>query len=73
MTTQSHQISFTMEKKICLITGANAGIGKAAAIQLAQAGHHVILGCRNSQRGQQALESVRAASGSSGVSLLVLD
>jgi len=62
-----------MEKKICLITGANAGIGKAAAIQLAQAGHHVILGCRNSQRGQQALESVRAASGSSGVSLLVLD
>ncbi|MEL6534532.1 MAG: SDR family NAD(P)-dependent oxidoreductase [Bacteroidota bacterium] len=62
-----------MEKKICLITGANAGIGKAAAIQLAQVGHHVILGCRNPQRGQQALESVRAESGSADVSLLVLD
>lgn len=62
-----------MEKKICLITGANAGIGKAAAIQLAQAGHHVILGCRNTTRGKEALEVVKAAANSGEVSLLVVD
>ncbi len=47
-----------MNKKICLITGANAGIGKAAAIQIAQQGHHVIMACRNLQKGEATLHEV---------------
>lgn len=48
-----------MDKKICMITGANSGIGKASAIQIAQKGYHVILACRNSSRGEIALKEVK--------------
>lgn len=44
-----------MNKKICMITGANSGIGKAAATQIAQQGYHTILACRNPERGKTAL------------------
>lgn len=43
-----------MEKKTVIITGANSGIGKAAAKQIASAGHRVILACRNRKRAIQA-------------------
>ncbi|MEM9668445.1 MAG: SDR family NAD(P)-dependent oxidoreductase [Pseudomonadota bacterium] len=32
----------TVEKRLCLVTGASRGIGRAAALQLAEAGYHVI-------------------------------
>ena len=62
-----------MSRKVCLITGANAGIGKAAAVQLAQHGCHVILACRDPQRGQAALAEVARQSGSPEVELLTVD
>lgn len=62
-----------MDKKICLITGANAGIGKAAAIQLAAQGCRVILACRDRERGQKALEEVKLSSGSDAVELMIAD
>ncbi|WP_368646274.1 SDR family NAD(P)-dependent oxidoreductase [Alkalibacterium putridalgicola] len=62
-----------MKKKVCLITGGNSGIGKAAAIQLVEAGVTVIIGCRNEERGRTALEDIRAKSGSEEVELLLID
>ncbi len=59
--------------KCCIITGANAGIGKAAAIQIAELGYNVILACRNLKRGEAALQDIKTASGSNKVSLLQLD
>ena len=47
-----------MNQKICLITGANSGIGKASAIQIAEKGHHVIIACRNRIRGEAALQEI---------------
>ncbi len=58
---------------LCLITGGNSGIGKAAAIALAQAGFQVIIACRNRERGESALKDIKRESGKEGVSLLVMD
>lgn len=62
-----------MEPKICMITGANSGIGKAAAIQIAQQGHHVIMACRSQERGATAMQEVKEISGSNNVDLMIVD
>lgn len=36
-----------MKDKIVIITGANSGIGKAAAMKFATEGCHVVMACRN--------------------------
>ncbi|MDX9993233.1 MAG: SDR family NAD(P)-dependent oxidoreductase [Anaerolineales bacterium] len=56
--------------KTIIITGANSGIGKAAAIQLARLGATVIMACRSAERGAQALNDVRKAASSERVELL---
>jgi NAD(P)-dependent dehydrogenase (short-subunit alcohol dehydrogenase family) len=62
-----------MDKKLCIITGANSGIGKQAAIQMAQADYHVVIGCRNKARGEKALIEIKAASKSQDVELMLID
>ncbi|SOE23749.1 NAD(P)-dependent dehydrogenase, short-chain alcohol dehydrogenase family [Spirosomataceae bacterium TFI 002] len=62
-----------MIKKTCLITGGNSGIGKQAAIQLAQAGFHVIIGVRNSKRGELALAEIKELSAEKDIELLQID
>jgi NAD(P)-dependent dehydrogenase (short-subunit alcohol dehydrogenase family) len=62
-----------MDRKICLITGANSGIGKAAAIQIAQKGHRTIMACRNREKGEIALREVREISNSDMVELMIVD
>lgn len=62
-----------MKKKTCLITGGNSGIGKQAAIQLAEIGFHIILGVRNLKRGEKALSEIKQKSNSEGVELLEMD
>ena len=60
-------------KKTALITGANAGMGKAAATALAKAGMSVVMLCRSSSRGEKALQEVKMQSGSQDVSLMLCD
>ncbi|MGQ0600302.1 MAG: SDR family oxidoreductase [Anaerolineales bacterium] len=52
-----------MQSKTILITGATDGIGKQAALELAQLGHRVLLHGRNPARGQAVLDEIRAATG----------
>ncbi len=42
--------------QVCIITGANAGIGAATAAEMVARGAHVIMACRSLQRGKLAAE-----------------
>ena len=48
-----------MTGKVVLITGANSGIGRQAAIGLARLGATVAMTSRNEARGRRALAEVR--------------
>lgn len=62
-----------MTGKICIVTGANSGIGKETTLGLAQMGARVVMVCRNAQKGKAALEEIWRESGSSQVDLLIAD
>jgi len=62
-----------MEGKICMITGANSGIGKATAIGLAKLGATVIMVCRSIQRGQAAQKEIINQTGNNNIDLLICD
>ena len=48
---------------VAMITGANKGIGRAVAEQLVALGTTVLIGARDSRRGEDAAAAVRAAGG----------
>src|SRR5262249_57164152 len=56
-----------------LITGANTGIGRATAADLAGRGGRVALGCRSAQKGRDAAAAIGAATGNEAVTFLPLD
>ena len=62
-----------MDQKVCIITGANSGIGKQAAIQIANSGAHVVIACRSEQRGLAALKDIKAAIRGGSAELKLLD
>ena len=63
--------SVRIDGKTCLVTGANSGLGKAVAIDLARRGGHVLMACRSGH--PDAGEDVKAASGSDRVEMLRVD
>jgi NAD(P)-dependent dehydrogenase (short-subunit alcohol dehydrogenase family) len=63
----------SMSEKICIVTGANSGIGKETALGLAHTGARVVMVCRNAEKGEAAVEEIRRESGSSQVGLLIAD
>ena len=54
-----------MEKRITLVTGASQGIGRAASLALAKAGHHVIALARSKKALESLDDEIRAVGGSS--------
>ncbi|MFT6054914.1 MAG: NAD(P)-dependent dehydrogenase (short-subunit alcohol dehydrogenase family) [Roseivirga sp.] len=62
-----------MTGKICLITGANAGIGYAISLGLAKMGANVVMVCRDKSRGKIALAELKEKSNNSSISLYIAD
>ena len=59
--------------KICMITGANSGIGKVTALELAKMGATLIMVVRNLQRGEEALKEIKKTSGNESIELMIAD
>lgn len=66
-------MTYNLDQKTIIVTGANSGIGKAAAAQLAKCGATVVMACRSAERGAQALEEVRKSANSQKVELMLVD
>ena len=65
--------SYNMQGKVCIVAGANSGIGKAAALTLAKNGATVIMVCRNKERGQFGLEEIIKNSKNPYTRLMIAD
>ena len=61
------------QSKICMVTGANSGIGKATAMGLAVMGATVVLVSRDLAKGKAAQSEIKAKSGNDAVDLLLAD
>ena len=54
-----------MAGKACMVTGANSGIGRVTAEELAGMGATVVMVCRNRSKGERALSEMREKTGGS--------
>lgn len=59
--------------KIILITGATDGIGKATAMGLAKAGHHVIIHGRNQVKAEMVVSEIKAATSNQNIDYVLAD
>src|SRR6266536_6655612 len=63
----------TMNGKICLVTGATNGIGKATAQALAQMGATVVIVGRNPAKCAAVVSEIKHSSGNDAVEALIAD
>jgi NAD(P)-dependent dehydrogenase (short-subunit alcohol dehydrogenase family) len=61
------------EGRIVIITGANSGIGKAAAHLFAKAGDTVVMACRNLENSKPIQQEIKKASNNKNIDLMKLD
>jgi NAD(P)-dependent dehydrogenase (short-subunit alcohol dehydrogenase family) len=59
--------------KVIVITGANSGIGFEATREFARKGAHTILACRNLEKGQIALDQIKAEIPDASAEIMQLD
>ena len=61
------------DAKLCLVTGASAGLGRATASRLAGMEAHVVMVCRDRARGEAARDEIKSQSKNESVDLMLAD
>lgn len=56
-----------VDGKVVVVTGANSGLGKNVAEEMAKRGAMVVMGCRNMETGKKAQDEIIKTSGSKTV------
>ncbi|MDA0712981.1 MAG: SDR family NAD(P)-dependent oxidoreductase [bacterium] len=69
----AQDLDHSMQGKVCLVTGGNSGIGKAAAKALAARGAEVHILCRDKERGLVAVDELREQSKNHHIHLGLVD
>lgn len=62
-----------LDGKTTVVTGANSGLGYETALRLAEHGATVVLACRNRERGERAVQSIKAAVPDARIEFMQLD
>ncbi|WP_128544771.1 SDR family oxidoreductase [Larkinella soli] len=62
-----------MQSRTCLITGANSGIGRISALELAKKGFDIIMLCRNAEKARPVRQEIKKVSKSGRVDLIWCD
>ncbi|KAG0092506.1 hypothetical protein BGZ92_009587 [Podila epicladia] len=60
-------------RKVAVLTGGASGLGLLAAVAIADAGYHLIIGDRATELGIRAVESIKAKTGNMNVEFVYLD
>jgi len=70
----SPETAATLSNQIVLVTGANSGLGYEACRQLGLSGWgKVILGCRNKERGEEAMKKLKETTSKDVFELVIVD
>jgi len=70
---RADDLDVDMRGKVCLVTGANSGLGRATATALARRGAEVWLLCRSVSRARPVVDAIRRETGNAEVRLEIVD
>mmetsp|Transcript_42011 Transcript_42011/g.134123 ORF Transcript_42011/g.134123 Transcript_42011/m.134123 type:complete len:99 (-) Transcript_42011:838-1134(-) len=59
--------------ELCIITGANSGVGRCLAFGLAELGARVVLACRSAEKAEAACKDITSSTGNTDVTYMPLD
>jgi NAD(P)-dependent dehydrogenase (short-subunit alcohol dehydrogenase family) len=62
-----------MEGKNCIVTGGNSGIGFETALALSKLGANVIILCRNNEKAEDAVNSIKSKTQNANVDYVLVD
>ena len=62
-----------MDGKVCLVTGANGGIGREVCFELARQGAKIVMSARNRQQAEQVRSEIISKTGNPNIYLITAD